>query len=505
MDAGRPTSAFDESRQTVYRDVVIVAAGLIVVTLLHYYTPTTFREAHVIYRRLYYLPIIYAAFRFGIRGGVTTAIAASILFVPHAEISLGGLSGAYGGVDNGLEVVLFNVVGVATGLLATAARREVERSRSFAGELERAYSHLEQRAVELNRIREYVQAVLDSVVSGVVTIDHTGVVTMVNPAAARILGLVANEMQQGQLCDAFEDDGGLCEQVQPLLTGEGQPAGGEIEVVVKGGRRLSLATHISQLVEADGKVLGAVLTIEDQTELKILTEQLIRADRLAALGELVAGLAHEIRNPLAIIKGSLQVHAQTAPPDDEAQELSKIINQEIDRLDTVIKALLDFGRPSPPQMKAVDVAKVVDETATLTRKYALQHGVDVAASVDEGLPDIMADADQIKQVLVNLISNAVQAIPHGGTVRIEARRDGETVSLTVADDGIGIGRDDLAHVFDPFHTNREGGTGLGLTIVHRIVDEHGGRIGVESRLDEGTTFTVRLPIATATASDPEVS
>lgn len=491
----------ERSAAAVYRDVAIVVAGLVVISLLHYYTDVRAYSLHVLFRRLYYLPIIYAAFRFGLRGGVVAAVASSVLFIPHAEMSLGGLLGSYGS-ENGLEVILFNVVGLTTGMLATAARREVARSQEVSEELERAYSHLEDRALQLARVREYVESILNSVVSGVFTIDIAGEVAMANPAAHRILGHEAGSLRGTRMCDLWREDGGLCEQVELVLSGRRELAGGEVDAVSAAGRALSLATHVTRLVDTDGDTLGAVVTMEDQTEFKALTEQLIRADRLAALGELVAGVAHEIRNPLAVIKGSLQVYEQTGRSPDELTELTDVVGQEIERLDVVIKALLDFGRPAPPQIRPVDLGRLMAETITLAGKYAEQQGVDVVVAPVHGTPPVMADADQLKQVMVNLITNAVQAMPEGGTVTLGARPEGDMVTLTVADEGTGISDGELGKIFDPFHTGREDGTGLGLTIVHRIIDEHGGRISVDSRVGKGTTVTIRLPVADRPADGP---
>jgi two-component system, sporulation sensor kinase E len=485
-------SLAETNKAALYRDVIIIVGSLVAITLLHYYTDVRARELHDVYRRLYYLPIIYAAFRFGLRGGLLTGLAASLLFAPHAQLSLGGVLGDYG-LDNGLEVILYNVVGVSTGILATSASRELTRSRAVSEELERAYAHLEQRALELTHVREHVQAIVNSIPSAVITLDSEGHIRTANPAGGRLLGDQPERLEGQPLESVFRELGGLSAKIEPVLDGRQELAGGEVEVVTRDGRRIPLATRVSRLVEADGSILGAVVTMEDQTELKTLTDELIRADRLAALGELVAGVAHEIRNPLAIIKGSLQVYAQTVPPSDDVHELSKIINQEIDRLDKVIKALLDFGRPSPSKTRECDLASVLDETITLTGKYAKQLGIDVIADKTGPLPLVTADPDQIKQVLVNLISNAVQAMPDGGVVHLGAHVGDGCVALTVRDEGVGIEPAQLAHIFDPFRTTRDGGTGLGLTIVHRIVEAHHGHIRVESEPGKGTTFTISLP------------
>jgi PAS domain S-box-containing protein len=491
LGANRP-----DSRVAVYRDIIIIVVSLVVITLLHYYTDVRARELHAFYTGAYFLPIIYGAFRFGLTGGLVTAIAASLLFVPHAQMSLGGFVGAYG-TQNLVDVILYNVVGVATGLLATSLRREVERSRAVSQELESAYSHLEMRALELAKVREYVESILNSIVSGVFTIERTGEVAMANPAAHRILGLEVGTLAGMRLCDVWADDGGLCDQVETVLDGDRELTSGEIQAVTKGGKDVSLATHVARLIDTDGAILGGVVTMDDQTEVKALTEQLARADRLAALGELVAGVAHEIRNPLAVIKGSLQVYEETGGDPAELEELTDVVSQEIERLDKVIKGLLDFGKPAPPEVQPVDPVRLFEETVTLAGKYAEQQGVEIVVRPPDGAPAILADPDQLKQVMVNLITNAVQAMPEGGEVTLGVREAAGRVAITVSDQGSGMPPGEVSKVFDPFHTGREDGTGLGLTIVHRIIDEHRGTIAVDSALGEGTTFTVSLPVAPA--------
>ncbi|HSQ21692.1 MAG TPA: ATP-binding protein, partial [Coriobacteriia bacterium] len=172
------------------------------------------------------------------------------------------------------------------------------------------------------------------------------------------------------------------------------------------------------------------------------------------------------------------------------------IKQEIDRLDKVIKALLDFGRPSAPTLRPTDVEAVVTDVVLFTRRFAGQARVEIDTEFAAGVPLVLADADQLKQVLVNLVSNAVQAMETGGgTITVRVWDDDTYVFVSVADTGPGIEADVLPKVFDPFFSTRDNGTGLGLTIVHRIIDQHGGRIDVESSLEGGTRFTIALPAA----------
>jgi len=239
-----------------------------------------------------------------------------------------------------------------------------------------------------------------------------------------------------------------------------------------------------------------VVSIEDVSEVRALTDQLIRADRLAAMGELTTGVAHEVRNPLGIIKASVQLVEESGGDPKRMAEVTRVIKQEIDRLDHVIKALLDFGRPSAPALRPIDVGAVLDDVVLFTRRFAREASVAIEVERAEGLAPVMADADQLKQVLVNLVSNAVQAMGEtGGTIRVSAYHDARDVYISVADSGPGMAPEVMEKVFDPFFSTRDGGTGLGLTIVHRIIDQHGGHIEVASAPGAGTTFTVALPVA----------
>jgi signal transduction histidine kinase len=233
--------------------------------------------------------------------------------------------------------------------------------------------------------------------------------------------------------------------------------------------------------------------MEDVSDVKALTEQLIRADRLAAMGELTAGVAHEVRNPLGVIRATVQLLEDAECDPARISEAAEIIKQEIDRLDKVIKALLDFGRPSTPTLVEVDIDSVLDDVVLFTKRFATQSDVVIERSSASSLPPVLADPDQLKQVFLNLVTNAVQAMEvAGGRIWITERSEGDFVEVEVADNGPGIPPEELGKVFDPFYSKRAGGTGLGLTIVHRIVDEHGGHIEVESSA-EGTTFKVSLP------------
>jgi two-component system sensor histidine kinase AtoS len=293
----------------------------------------------------------------------------------------------------------------------------------------------------------------------------------------------------------FKVDGGLSNDVSKVLAGRLPLAMRETTLVTADGQEVHVQASTSRMRAVGGTVLGAVVTLEDVSDIKALTDQLIRADRLAAMGELTAGVAHEVRNPLGIIRASVQLLEDAHCDAARIQEAAEVIKQEIDRLDRVIKALLDFGKPSKPTLVRTDLNEVLADVVLFTNRFAKQSGVRIEERLAPNLPPVEGDPDQIKQVFLNLVTNAVQAMGEsGGTIAIETNVNQDYVETVVRDNGPGIDPADLPKVFDPFFTRRTEGTGLGLTIVHRIIDEHEGHIEVESS-PEGTVFRVTLPAA----------
>ncbi|MDI6901478.1 MAG: ATP-binding protein [Anaerosomatales bacterium] len=478
------------------RDVLLIVVLLAVVTALHLFTNTTAgaMPMHMLYRRLYYIPIMYAGFVFGKRGGFITALAASLLFAPHAQMSLGGLLGPH--IDNFYEIVMYLAIGMLFGWLRDLEEVRTRDLKQVSVQLEEAYRKLEERAIQLVNIQDYTQSILRSITSGVITVGPDGSVATANPAAERMIGIREVDMVPRRIRTLFGDDDGLDDDVRKVLEGRLPRMLREMKLVTHNGRTLHAQVVTSRMRDIDGRILGAVVTLEDVSEVKALTDQLIRADRLAAMGELTAGVAHEVRNPLGIIRASVQLVEESDCQPARVREATHVIKHEIDRLDKVIKALLDFGRPSSPALSPVMITDVLDDVILFTRRFAGQSNVAIVQEPHDEVPLVMADADQMKQVFVNLISNAVQAMEEGGgTITVTTVHEGAFVSVRVADTGPGMPPDQLSKVFDPFYSTRDEGTGLGLTMVHRIIDEHGGRIEVRSTEGSGTTFTVALPVA----------
>ncbi len=496
LDSGTGASApIRDAKAARYRSALIVASMLLAITALHLYTTTVGAGSvlHLLYRRLYYVPILYAAFVFGKRGGMLAAFGAAVPFGLHAYISLGGLLGQ--SLDNLLEIVMYFAVGALFGTLRDMEERKTADLRQVSLRLEEAYKKLEERAIQLINIQDYTQSILRSITSGVLTVGPDGSVTTVNPAAERLLGVSEYEIVPRPIASVFRDDGGLSKDVEKVLAGRLPLTLREVTMLTRAGRTVHVQASTSRMRAVGGRILGAVVTLEDVSEIKALTEQLIRADRLAAMGELTAGVAHEVRNPLGVIRASVQLLEDAQCDPARITEAAEVIKQEIDRLDKVIKALLDFGRPSKPTFVVVDVEDVLDDVVLFTKRFASQAEVLIVEEFAGGLPGVEADPDQLKQVFLNLVTNAVQIMgDDGGTVTITTRLSGEFVEVTVGDTGPGIAPENIGRVFDPFFSTRADGTGLGLTMVHRIIDDHDGHIEVESGAD-GTVFRVSLPAA----------
>ena len=360
-------------RATLIR-LLIVLGLILAITALHYTTTTQRHQIHDIYRRLYYLPIILGGFWFTLRGGVASAISVSILYAPHVVFQWGHHPATR--PEQYLEILLYNVVGFMTGLLAERENRQRARYQEAAERLEKSYGKLRQQADQ-------------------------------------------------------------------------------------------------------------ILEIE---------EQLRRADRLSALGELSAGMAHEIGNPLGSIKGTAEILRDAFPPEDKRREFTAILIKEVDRLGGVVRDFLRFAKPAPVGLGRFDVNEALREVLLLTRQQTLKNRVQTVFESGPVAP-VAGDAEKVKQAFLNLVLNGIQAMAEGGTLTVSTRTVDGQAEIGIADTGQGIAAEDLERIFNPFFTTRQEGTGLGLAITHRIVEGHGGKIEVKSEVGRGTRFVMRLPLA----------
>ncbi len=345
---------------------------------------------------------------------------------------------------------------------------------------------------ELRQLSRFNHKVLDNLRSGVVTTDLDGVIRFANAWAVEMCPRLRGREAAGtvHLDQLFQHDLHTDNLFRRLMdaTDDAEP----FEVTCHGGRA-PFPARLRVTRMHDDNVNGTVLVaiFDDLSEIKRMEEAMRRNDRLRALGQLSAGVAHEIRNPLAGIATTAEVLGEKLAGDEDKVRYIHAMLDEIQRLDSIVKNLLAFARPPKPQVSRCSVADVAARVTLLSADAATARGVTVSTAVDDDAL-CLADASQLTQVLLNLVLNAVQACATSDRVSVAARRDDVWVAIEVADTGAGVADDVRASLFDPFVTTKTQGTGLGLAICRQIVEDHHGTIACEF-LEKGTRFTVRLP------------
>ena len=369
---------------------------------------------------------------------------------------------------------------------------------------------------ELVDLHHFTENILRSMGSGLIATNGQGVITHYNERAATITGWPVREALGLTGALVFRvGEGDLFADAPPLGTREG-----EVDLLTRDDRLVPVSLRVTRLASEESMPAGVVAIFDDLTLLKRSEAEMRRKERLASLGELSAGVAHEIRNPLAGIGAAAQLLKKRLGEREDMVRLADIILDESARLDRIVESLLKFGRPAPPQLSAGSVLDCVRRVLALVEEKAGEAGVTFDIRMDPEVPDIYIDGDQIVQVLLNLVQNALQAMPDGGRLSVSVRvtttspwvrrTAGRRISdrgqlpaptatagfveIRIGDTGPGIPRETLERIFDPFFTTRREGTGLGLSICQAIIREHAGLVQVESIVDRGTTAIVTLPL-----------
>ncbi len=349
----------------------------------------------------------------------------------------------------------------------------------------------------LKRERDFIAAVLQTAGALVVVLDTEGRIVRFNRACEQASGYRFEEVKGQRVWDFLlvpEEMEGVKAAFEDLWT-KGLPNTHENFWVRKDGERRRIVWSNTVILNLRGSVEHVIATGLDVTEVKQMQEQLRRTERLAELGTLASGMAHEIGTPMNVIQGRAEYLLQRTTEEPIKKGLATIIAQ-VERITKIMNQLLTFARRRPIERKPMDLKKTIADCLDIVQERLKQHRVEVETSYAEPLPLVHADPDQMSQVLLNLVLNAIQAMPEGGRLSLALEPEGPGMKLSVADTGSGMPAETLNKIFDPFFTTKDvgAGTGLGLTVVHGIVEDHGGAIHVYSVPGRGTTFTIHLPI-----------
>lgn len=344
----------------------------------------------------------------------------------------------------------------------------------------------------LKRIKVFSNTVVENMPVGLIALDHLKNIVSLNQVAKAILtldqtseGRPAAEVLPVEMLERLDQLGGD----QDLLDRE-------ITCILPDGRHLPLELSAALLKDQENGIAGTICLFKDLTEEKALKSEVERSHRLASVGKLAAGVAHEIRNPLSSIKGFATYFKERYSAIPEDQQISDIMIQEVDRLNRVVGQLLEFARPVALAPRTVTVRPFMDTALKLIERRAKDNRITLSCTIDPEIDTALFDPDRISQVLLNLFINAIEAMENGGglSVRVFAPPCGKpALMIRITDTGHGISAEDLDHIFDPYFTTKSSGTGLGLAISHNIVEAHGGDISIESRPDQGTAITLSLP------------
>lgn len=428
-----------------------------------------------------------------VSGVVLSSWVARMITRPLGDLVQATLEAARGNLEQSIRVT---------------TRDEVEvLARNFTGmihEILLQRRQLESQLNEIRRLQRYTEQLLTTMNDGLLVVGPEGKVTTINPAARCMLELPESLPEGRALESVLRGSPELIGYVSEMLNKESAWSQREIELARESEAQVILASS-SVLTDPEGTHSELIVNLHDVTELKRLEARMRQADRLAALGVLAAGMAHEIRNPLSAIKTFVQLLPRKAAKPGFLEKFNRTVPRELDRINGLIEELLELARSPKYYLEPMALEPLVRATVDLFEEELLLKGIRVSILFLPGVPDILADAGQLTKAIQNILKNAMQAMPSGGNVLIEGfprdvRQSGASISddglwavLRFTDTGMGMSPETLSNVFNPFFTTKDRGTGLGLAITHKIVTELGGIIEVSSELNQGTSFTLSFP------------
>jgi two-component system sensor histidine kinase PilS (NtrC family) len=445
------------------------------------------------YAALYVVIISIASLYVGPRGAMITSVGSAAAFNACALLAITGIgpfevqsitgeSLAKTIQFVGLSDVSFLVVGL---LAAKLADRQTRSDVQLAAATR-----------SLASLRALHERIVESIRSGVITTDLQGHIFTFNAAAEEITGYKTPDVR-GQDASIFFGDmtRQIADSMNAAATGKVSPRF-QADCLTPNGLALRLGFSIAPLAGESGETSGMVITFQDLTDIRALEETSRRQDRMAAVGRLAASIAHEIRNPLAAMRGSIQMLRSEMDGDTEQTQLMEIILRESDRLNKIVADYLNYARPRPAELKNVDIRGLVSDTFKLLKNSAeLSDGHKLQEELPQRPAIVSGDPEQLKQVCWNIARNALKSMPSGGKFSVALTEvDDHRLRLSFSDTGCGMTPEQVERLFEPF-TSTTGGTGLGLSIVYQIIRDHSGTINVRSRQGEGTTITIELPVS----------
>ena len=384
-------------------------------------------------------------------------------------------------------------------------------SGAISEELKKKKKELIQKQVDYNQLETFNQNIVQSLDSGLLTIDLHGNINFLNRTAEKILNRNRGTLKDTSIYDLFPRINEVVEQVKMKIP-ESFFDYQRYETLLTNhdGKRIYLGFSISPLTDPEGSLIGHTLIFQDITKFKEMEEQMKRVDKMAAVGALAAGMAHEIRNPLASLSGSIQMLRAELTLDESQQHLMEITLRESERLNALITDFLLFAQPPQSHKILYPVERILEETLDLfIHSPSFRDGIRILRPSPQEETRVRIDPDQMKQVFWNLFINAAQSMSNGGEIQVQLGRgnaqgitglslssqvkDKEWVKISITDSGSGIAPEEKEKIFEPFFTTKENGTGLGLSVVHKIVENHKGLIKVDSVLGRGSTFSIFLP------------
>lgn len=389
---------------------------------------------------------------------------------------------------NRISNSIHNIIQGLFSLSSDLSHRLPETSGEF-GEIASAINGMAQ---SLMNTRSHTEIIMESMVDGIITIDNDEKITAINSAAQFIMGINKDSIGVNYKNFFFSNTKIFNILVETLEKGKNF-IGYEVEFTRFNGEVVPISVSTSMLHNNEN-VLGVVVVFKDLSEHKALEDCVKRVDRLAAVGELAAGVAHEIRNPLSAISGSVQILMDELPEENSSRVFGDVILKEIERVNSIIEDLLYFAKPSKHYVTAINPNELVTNSLLLLLPSLKKEIVDLEKNLDPTIENINVDAQLIKQVLVNLLLNAIQALPkEGGKITVITKKANGGIEIIIKDNGKGIDQGNLSKIFDPFFTTKDTGTGLGLAVSNKIIEIHHGYVRAESINGEGSTFTIYLP------------